>query len=191
MRHRRLRARLPGSLRAAALLLAAAAPLFAQRAGEYEIKAAYLFNFGKFLRQPDIPEIARRRTFDICVLGRNDFGETLKRLTANEQSNGLPEVAVKVRSASEARNCAILFISSSEGDHIEEVLAALGPAPVLTVSDMPRFLQHGGMIALETQSNHVRFSVGLDAVGKPGLSLSSELLKVAWQVTGKPRREVP
>jgi uncharacterized protein DUF4154 len=59
--------------------------------------------------------------------------------------------------------------------------------PVLTVSDVPRFLEHGGMIALEMQGNHVRFSVALDAVNRAGLTLSSELLKVASRVTGKPK----
>lgn len=64
----------------------------------------------------------------------------------------------------------------------------LGGAAVLTVSDIPHFLDHGGMIAFEMQENHVRFSVGLDAVSKSGPALSSELLRVFLQVTGQPER---
>jgi hypothetical protein len=179
-----------GRLIAATCLLVSAAPLCAQKPTEYDIKAAYLFNFGKFLRVPDEPAVSRRTSFDICVLGRNDFGGTLERLTANEQNNGLPERTVNVASAAEAKDCAILFLSSSEVDRVDGELADLAGAPVLTVSDMPRFLEHGGMIALEMQGNHVRFSVALDAVNRAGLMLSSELLKVASRVTGKPKGDL-
>ena len=176
-------------LAAAALLLV---PAQAQRATEYEVKAAYLFNFGKFLRQPDAPDAAARRSsFDICVLGRNDFGGVLEKLTANEQMNGLPERTLNVPNAAAARTCAILFISSSEADHIDQDMTDLAGAPVLTVSDMPHFLDHAGMIEFEMQANHVRFSVGLDAVNRVGLGLSSELLKVSLQVTGTPKRGTP
>ena len=64
----------------------------------------------------------------------------------------------------------------------------LAGASVLTVSDIPHFLDHGGMIAFEMQENHVRFSVGLEAVSKAGLALSLELLRVSLQVTGQPKR---
>jgi hypothetical protein len=187
--NRRLAVRGVLCLLATALLLV---PAQAQRATEYEVKAAYLFNFGKFLRQPDAPDSAARRTsFDICVLGRNDFGAVLEKLTANEQVNGLPERTLKVPTATAARSCSILFISSSEADRIDQDMNDLAGAPVLTVSDMPHFLDHAGMIEFEMQANHVRFSVGLDAVNHAGLGLSSELLKVSLQVTGTPKRGTP
>jgi hypothetical protein len=173
-----------------ALLLLAAVPLAAQRPTEYDVKAAYLFNFGKFLRQPDVPESQKQTSFDLCVLGRNDFAGALEKLTANEENNGLPERTVQVTSATAARSCAILFVSGSEADRVDRDIADLAGAPVLTVSDIPRFLEHGGMIAFEMQGNHVRFSVSLEPVNKAGLALSSELLKVALTVTGTPKREV-
>jgi hypothetical protein len=172
-------------LLAAALLPVAAR---AQKPTDYDIKAAYLFNFGKFLRQPESPENAQRKTFDICVLGRDDFGGTLKKLTANEQMNGLPERVVKIPNTTAAKTCAILFISISESERIAQDMTDLAGSPVLTVSDMPHFLDHGGMIAFQMQDSHVRFSVGLDAVTKAGLTLSSELLRVSLQVTGQPKR---
>jgi len=160
----------------------------AQKPTEYDVKAAYLFNFGKFLRQPDTVDATPRTSFDICILGRNDFAGRLEKLTANERVNGLPERVVKVPNATAARGCDILFISSSESDRINQDVADLANAPVLTVSDMPHFLEHSGMIEFEMQGNHVRFSVGLDAVNRAGLALSSELLKVSLQVTGGPKR---
>ena len=167
---------------AAALLLPAS--LQAQRPTDYDVKAAYLFNFGKFLRQPDTP---RPQSFDICVLGHDDFGGALDKLTANEQLNGVPEHTIHVDNAVAARRCAIVFISASEADRLKQELTDLAGYPVLTVSDVPHFVERGGMIEFETQARHVRFSVGLDAVTKAGLGLSSELLKVALAVSGGPQ----
>ena len=159
-----------------------------QKPTEYDVKAAYLFNFGKYLRQPEGTENAQRKTFDICILGRDDFGGALTKLTANEQMDGMPERVVKVPNTTAAKTCAILFISISEKERIAQDMTDLAGVPVLTVSDMPHFLDYGGMIAFQMRDNHVRFSVGLDAVTKAGLTLSSELLRVSLQVTGQPKR---
>jgi YfiR/HmsC-like len=180
------RARRKGTFRRA-VCLAALLPILtmqAQKTTDYEVKAAYLFNFGKFLRQPDTP---KQPSFDICVLGHDDFGGALDKLTANEQINGLPEHAIHVENAVAARRCAIVFISGSEADRLKQDLNDLAGTPVLTVSDLPHFVERGGMIEFRMQDKHVRFSVGLDAVTKAGLGLSSELLKVAVQVTGAPQ----
>jgi hypothetical protein len=158
--------------------------LAAQKPTDYDVKAAYLFNFGKFLRQPDTP---RQPSFDICVLGHDDFGGALDKLTANEQLNGVPERTVHVENAVAARRCAMVFISSSEADRVKQDLSDVAGYPVLTVSDVPHFVERGGMIEFATQAKHVRFSVGLDAVTKAGLGLSSELLKVALTVSGGPQ----
>ncbi len=77
-------------------------------------------------------------------------------------------------------------MSATEGSHIREDLAILDNADILTVSDAPDFLQHGGMIQFVSISNHVRFGVNLDSVNRTHLVLSSELLRVAASVIGKP-----
>ena len=167
---------------ATALLLPANLP--AQKPTDYDVKAAYLFNFAKFLRQPDT---SHPSSFDICVLGHDDFGGALDKLTANEQLNGVPEHTIHVENAVAARRCAIVFISGSEADRLKQDLSDVAGYPVLTVSDVPHFVERGGMIEFETQAKHVRFLVGLDAVTKAGLGLSSELLKVALAVSGGPQ----
>jgi hypothetical protein len=72
-----------------------------------------------------------------------------------------------------------LYISSSEENRLREVLAALDKSAVLTVSDIPRFSQRGGMIQFVQENNKIRFEVNLASATAAGLSLSSELLKVA------------
>jgi len=172
----------------AALLLARvpAAMVAAQppKPTEYDVKAAYLLNFGKFLRLSR--PAARRSSFEICTLGQDSISSPLDALANNATINGLPVHVTHLQDISAARSCAILFISATESDHIREDLAILGSADTLTVSDAPDFLEHGGMIQFVLVSSHVRFSVNLDAVNRANLILSSELLRVASSVSGKP-----
>jgi hypothetical protein len=79
-------------------------------------------------------------------------------------------------------NCRVLYISSSEDSRLKEVLGALDKAGVLTVSDIPQFLQRGGMIQFVMVGNKIRFEVNLTSAQDAGLTLSSELLKVAAAV---------
>jgi hypothetical protein len=177
-------------------LLAGAVLLGAQTArpevpSEADVEAAYLYNFGKLLRLPTVPTGPARTTFDICVVGRDDLGQTLDKLTANERSDSLPERAIRVKDAASARSCAIVFLSSSEAPRLDRDLSALADAPVLTVSDMPQFLDRGGMIQFLVANQRVRFAVNLQAVERCSLSLSSQLLKVAVSVNGKPGGGTP
>lgn len=151
---------------------------------EYEVKAAYLLNFGRFVRSS--PPRAPHTSFDICILGRDPLDGSLDSLASNESIDHLPVHVRRLPDVTDAKTCSIVFISSFEGDHIREDLAILGAADVLTVSDSPDFLERGGMIQFVLVSNHVRFAVNLDAVSHAHLVLSSELLRVASSVTGKP-----
>lgn len=157
---------------------------------EYDVKAAYLFNFGKFVRFAPSDAVIKRQSFDICVVGEDPFGHTLDELTANEQLDSKPVHVVRVKTAAEAHGCAIAYLSASGATQVETDLNALRGQPILTVSDAPNFLQRGGMMQFVTVANHVRFSVNLDAVRSAQLSLSSELLRVAKSVNGQPPTEV-
>jgi len=157
---------------------------------EYDVKAAYLFNFGKFVRFAPSDASIKRQDFDICIVGEDPLGHALDELTVDEQLDGKRVRVVRVKTAVEARGCAVAYISASEGSHIANDLEALRGQAVLTVSDAPRFLEHGGMIQFVLVANHVRFAVSLNAVRSAQLSLSSELLKVALSVNGELPTEV-
>jgi hypothetical protein len=152
---------------------------------EYAVKAAYLFNFARFVRFAPSDAFNNRQSFDICVVGDDPFGTTLDGLTANEQLYNKPVRVVRLKAVTDARGCAIAYISASEGSRLKPNLDALRGQAVLTVSDLPDFLQHGGMIQFLTVENHVRFAVNLDAVRSAQLGLSSELLRVATTVSGE------
>ncbi len=154
------------------------------RPSEYDVKAAYLLNFGRFVRQADGQ--APRTSFDICLLGHDPMGQTIDELAANQSIDNVPVHVRRIPDVTQTKGCTILFISSDEDDHLREDLAILSSVDVLTVSDASDFLDRGGMIQFVLIQNHVRFAVNLNAVNRAHLTLSSELLRVASSVTGKP-----
>jgi hypothetical protein len=89
--------------------------------------------------------------------------------------------------ASEATGCAIVYVSDSEAGNLEKILAELNGKGALLVSGLPDFAEDGGAIQFLVEENRVRFEVNLDAASRNRLALSSELLKVAMSVTGKPQ----
>lgn len=173
-----------GALRVIVGILAALAYASTLGAGpkptEYEIKAAYLYNFGKFVKWP--PSGSPADTFPICVLGQDPFGDILDTTLRGESIDGKSLIARRVGSVQEASTCRILFISAPGEKRIKEILAALKKSPVLTVSDMPGFLSAGGMIEFVLEGGRIRFQVNLAAAQNADLSMSSELLKVATAV---------
>jgi len=173
------------------LLLPLAGATAQPKPSEYDVKAAYLFNFGKFMRLSGGTGEAHRANFEICILGRDPIGHVLDDITANESIDNRAVRVMRIGDAPAARGCDVVFISADEGEGMAADLAALGRADVLTVSDAPDFLKHGGMIQFVMQGDHVRFAVNLDAVDRTHLILSSELLRVASSVMGTPPEEQP
>ena len=153
---------------------------------EYEVKAAYLYNFGKFVQWPS-SALANGNSFPICVLGRDPFGATLDSTTLGESINTKKIVIKRIASAEEAPGCRILFISSSEESRLREILRALDSTSVLTVSELPHFTRDGGMVQFVMEANRVRFEVNLTVAENASLVLSSQLLKVATAVRRRGR----
>lgn len=147
-----------------------------------EVEAAYLYNFGKFVRWP---ALLAHTPLTICVANEEGMSQAVARLVQGEQIGGR---ALQVKSLSHpahAGDCAILFIGGTQRERLDAYLGASAGKPVLTVGDAPDFLSRGGIIQFVLTQNHVRFSANLDAARKNHLQLSSELLKVAIQVTGE------
>ena len=147
---------------------------------EYQVKAAYLYNFGKFVTWP--PAQSDVANFGVCVLGKDPFGADLDGVLSNATIGNKKAVAKRITDTSAAEGCHIVFISSSESGQLDRILPALNKLHVLTVSDMPRFVEHNGMVQFVMDSGRVRFEVNLAAAENSGLTLSSQLLKVASNV---------
>ena len=162
----------------------AATGLLAQQAkpSEYQVKAAYLYNFGRFVKWPAGVAAGKGDSFPVCVLGRDPFGPILDSTLAGEALEGKPVVIRRIARPQDAADCRILFVSSTEEHHLKEILAAIDQAGVLTVSDMPGFSRRGGMIQFVVEGDRIRFEINLATAESAKLVLSSELLKVAAAV---------
>jgi len=149
---------------------------------DYDVKAAYLYNFGHFVEWPVNVAAAKNDSFTVCVLGQDPFGPVLDAALAGETIAGKRVAARRISTLQESGSCQILFLSSAEEARLNKIIEALNKQAVLTVSDMPQFSQRGGMIQFVLEGKRVRFEVNLAAVQHAGLTLSSELLKVATTV---------
>jgi hypothetical protein len=149
----------------------------------YQVQAAYLYNFGKFVKWPDGSPASQSGTFTICVLDGDPFGDTLQSTLAGESIGGKPVAVKRLPKAEDAAACHILFISSAQGRGLGKILTAVDQISVLTVSDMPDFSRRGGMIQFLLEGNRIRFEINLESAQKSHLVLASELLKVDEAVT--------
>ena len=152
------------------------------RPNEYQVKATYLYNFGRFIKWPGTLPGGKGDSFSVCVLGQDPFGSILDSTLAGETLDDKPVVLRRISKPQGARECRILFISSAEEKRLKEILGALDETGVLTVSDMPGFTRRGGMIQFVLEGDKVRFEINLASAESARLVLSSELLKVAASV---------
>jgi hypothetical protein len=153
---------------------------------EYEVQAAYLSNFGRFVEWPARPGVSERDPFYVCVLGQDPFGPLLDAALKGETIGAAPMAARRVASASDAANCRIVFVNSTKDSELKGILATLRNFKALTVSDTFDFTRQGGMIQFVLDGNRVRFEINLAAAQRAGLTLSSQLLKVAVAIRRAP-----
>jgi hypothetical protein len=155
----------------------------AQKTSRDDVQAAYLYNFGKFVRWPQGVD---RGPMLVCIAGRDPFGQAVGKLVDGEEIGGRPVEERDLEGPEGVGACSILFVGTGENAREGSFLAAAQGKPILTVGEGPDFLAHGGMIQFLLVGDHVRFAVNLEAVIRHRIVLSSELLKVAVTVTGNP-----
>lgn len=149
----------------------------AQEPLEYEIKAAYVLNFTKFVEWPSSAFRAANSPIAICILGEDPFGRALDRMVAGEAVNGRNIVVVKMKQDPAPKTCQVLFVGRPAKE-VPKLLPGLGPG-VLTVGEGEGFVREGGMIGFLIEDRHVRFGINQSAAEAAGLKLSSKLLNIA------------
>lgn len=172
---------------------------------EYQIKAAFVYNFMKFTEWPDEKGAASsdESPMIIGILGDNPFGKSfvpIQEKTIREhpiqvvEFPSFLEFRRQYKSTNEAANkysltyknkmhtCHVLFICDSEKSNIAVLLPMLQQGKVLIVSDIPRFIDNGGIIGFIKQDNKIRFEINMDESEEQGLHISSQLLKLAVRV---------
>jgi hypothetical protein len=165
----------------AAALLAAPGAAQAQVAAEYDVKAAFLYNFTKFVEWPPSAFADERSSLKICVLGEDPFGKSLQAV-ASEEVAGRKLTVLRTESMGNPAGCHVLFVSRSERERLPRILAEVRERPVLTVSDTKGFLDQGGIINFTLEGSKVRFEINQDSAEKAGLKISSKLLRLATRI---------
>ena len=147
---------------------------------EFQVKAAFLLNFTKFVEWPQEAFPEANSPITICLLGDDPFGRVLDQLLAGEVVNERALTVRRISDVPRARTCQILFINRREQD-VPQLLRTLGGG-VLTVSESDEFISDGGMINFVIDDRRVRFDINQTAAEAASLQLSSQLLKVARSV---------
>lgn len=148
---------------------------------EREVKAAFLYNFTRFVQWPaGLPR--NGEPFRLCAIADGEMTRVIERTVAGESVNGRPLVVTQPQRPEDAHGCQILYVGRSERQRAARLLAAVRNLPVLTVGDASRFMEQGGVIEFVLQEGLVRFDVNMSAVQRSNLKLSSNLLRVARHV---------
>ena len=146
---------------------------------EYQLKAAFLFNFAKYVEWPAAAFPDKTSPLIIGVLGKSPFDGDLEQTIGNKTINDRSLQIKEFHSVAEATNCHILFICTSEKKRLPEIFGGLRNAHVLTVGEADRFTQTGGMINFVPEGNKIRFEINDGAAKKARLKISSKLLNLA------------
>jgi hypothetical protein len=166
----------------AACFFSASGPLAAQPVGlsAYQVKAAFLYNFGKFVEWPATAFTNAAAPLVIGVFGDDPFHGDLERLVSQKNVAGHPVVVRHVSSAADVKGCEIIFISVAQHEIAAEVVGAIQSYGVLTVTeDMEHFPDSGYAINFITVDDRIHFEINKAAAVKAGLTISSKLLALA------------
>ena len=146
---------------------------------EYGLKSVFLYQFCRFMEWPASAFASSNDPLIIGVYGTDPFGSLLNEAVQGETYHGRPIRIEYYRNPREIRRCHILFVSRSESDGLNEVLAAVAGKNVVTVGETDGFLDRGGMIALTADRNRVRLRVNTSSLRAANVDVSSKLLRVA------------
>ncbi|HVB87619.1 MAG TPA: YfiR family protein [Candidatus Dormibacteraeota bacterium] len=146
---------------------------------EYQLKAAFLFNFAKFVDWPPGSFAGPKSPFVICILGPDPFGQTIDDTLRGQTMDSRPVTVLRVQDPPQLRRCQVAFVGATEAGHLPAIVQALRGANVLLVGETPGFAAAGGAIQFEMRDRHIRFSINPAAAERAGLRVSSKLLSLA------------
>ncbi|MFI5141042.1 MAG: YfiR family protein [Bacteroidia bacterium] len=146
---------------------------------EYQVKAAFLFNFSQFVEWPSQTFSNPESRAVIGVLGKDPFGTYLEETIVGETINKHPLVIQHFNNVDEITNCQILFINISDKKELRLILEKLKGRNILTVSDANGFAKLGGMVRFYINDDKINIQINHEAAKEENLVISSKLLKLA------------
>jgi hypothetical protein len=157
-----------------------------QVVGEYEVKAAFLLNFAKFVEWPPASLPAADTLLRICITGPQSLELALQQVVQDRNINGHPLQVAQQRGLENVGGCHILFISAASEKHgVTAIRPDYGPG-ILTVGESEGFARSGGIINFVLEQNRVSFEINIEAANRAGVHISSKLLSLARIVLDGP-----
>lgn len=164
------------------LLLGYSFDLIQTEVEEYEAKAAFMYNFTKFVEWED-NSLNNTTTFNICILGDSPIVEPLNELAANKKINNKKINIMKYRDADEITTCHILFIpENTSSENIKRSIQAVSVKNALIISEQKGDLDLGSAINFLIVNNKIKFEVNLNSLNRNNIKASSQLLKLALNI---------
>jgi hypothetical protein len=163
---------------------AAANPGRADQSNEYQLKAAFLFNFAQFVKWPTAAFTNAGEPFYIGILGDDPFGPALDETVQGATIANHKLVVRRARSLEGLQDCQMIFICKSEQGHLPQILSQLDSRPILSVSEIDSFAKAGGVIDFYLRAGKVRFEINPNAAQQKGLKISSQLMTLGKIVAG-------
>jgi len=152
---------------------------------EYQVKAAFLYNFIKFTNWPASAFSKTESPMVIGIVGEDPFGQGLDELISGEVVEKRPLMVKRLRADEDLKSCHVVFISRSEKDRLPTLLSQLKGSPVLTISDISDFAEQGGMVNFVLVAKSVKLEINRGVVEGAGLQISGKLLNLARIVKSK------
>jgi hypothetical protein len=151
---------------------------------EYKLKAAFIFNFVKFVQWPGNSFQNAKQPTTICVLGQDPFAGSLAGTLAGRAIEGRPLIVRHIATAKQVSGCHVLFIGSGEDQRIHSVLAEIHTPGTLTIGESDLAGDGGVMIDFKLEGGKIGFDINLSAAQRAELKISSRLLSLARSVVG-------
>ncbi|HEX5217902.1 MAG TPA: YfiR family protein [Vicinamibacterales bacterium] len=167
-----------------AALVAAGAAVRAQGDLEYQVKAAFLYNFLSFIEWGEAPPRSAR-PFRVCIIGADPFGRMLDDLVKGEHVGRRPIEVARPADEEAAASCQVVFVARSDDARLPTIVRMAAGKGVLIVGESARVLPACGAIAFVQDGERLRFDVNINAIRRQGLRASSKLLRVARDASSR------
>ena len=143
------------------------------------MKAAFLFNFARYVEWPASAFTAAEAPVRICVLGARTFASVVEEVVAGKQVGERSVEVAEAQDLDRAARCHILFVGEDLGIERPQLISTLADAHVFTVSDSEGFAREGGVANFFRADQKMRFEINTGAAKRAGLKISSRLLRLA------------
>jgi hypothetical protein len=153
-------------------------------AAESDLKAVYIFNFIRFTGWPESRQRQMEGRIRLNILGDYDIYDVIKGISRKQPGRQMGLEVQACSTASCLEESSVLFFGQSGGGRFQHLLESFKGKPVLTISDIPGFASHGGMIEIILHEKRLGFIINLKVVKEANLYISAQLLQLADIIEG-------